>query len=149
MRLPVVVLLLLCLAGCGFRQPLSHEPVIWSTQKAGKAEIVRQLEQAMIREGIPIQRADPAVGTIVSDSFDVLPEYCDCGKNLLGQDFPGERRGVMKVRVTANDSTKVKFDFTTKLKILANQKIVICPSYGVLEQKLIEQVRPELSESGE
>ena len=132
-----MVIFCLLLLGCGFRKPAAHEPVLWGTRAATKAEVFQRLEAAMKAEGLPIAKADRGSGTIVTDSFDVLPEYCDCGLNLLGEEYPGQRRGVMTVKVSQGDSTTVKFEFQTRLTILANQKILLCGSKGVLEQKLL------------
>jgi hypothetical protein len=141
MKSLTLALLIFLLCGCGFQKPAVHDPVLWSTREATKAKVFEQLEAALRAEGLPISRVDAAAGVIVTDSFDVLPEYCDCGKNLVGQEYPGERRGVMKITIRQGDSTTVKFDFTTRLLILANNKTLICDSHGVLEDKLLSTLR--------
>ncbi len=143
MKSVTIGLLIFLLCGCGFQKPVVHDPILWSTREVTKAKVFEQLEAALRAEGLPISRADAAAGVIVTDSFDVLPEYCDCGKNLVGQEYPGERRGVMKITIRQGDSTTVKFDFTTRLQILGNNKILICDSHGVLEAKLLSSLRQE------
>ncbi|MFH2055584.1 MAG: hypothetical protein ABIJ61_06485 [bacterium] len=132
-------MLLLFVAGCTIQKPMAHDPVLWSSRELSQAEIFERLEQAVREEGLPIHKANAGDGLIVTDSFDVLTDYCDCGKNLLGADYVGERRGVLRITVKQGDSTTVKFDFTTRLKILANGKFLICDSFGVLEDKLLVQ----------
>lgn len=138
MNVRLVALLILILAGgCGFQRPLEQNDIIWSSPDITRSQVFERLENAAREEGLPLRQVEPGRGLIVTDSFDVLTSYCDCGRNLLGSEYIGERRGVMKIRVTQGDSTTVRFEFITRLKITANGKFVICGSLGVLEERLL------------
>jgi hypothetical protein len=143
MRLTILVMITLLLLGCGYRKPATHEPVMHSYQNLSLEQAVTRLAAAMKAEGIPIKSEDPEKGRIVSDSFDVNEEWCDCGKNLLGEEYLGTRRGVMKVSVRRSRETTVTFDFKTRLTILANDKQLICGSLGVLEKKILSHVKTD------
>lgn len=101
----------------------------------------------MEAEKIRIAIKDVGKGVIVTDSFNVLPEYCDCGKNFLGAEYPGQRRGVMRVNVSDGRKITVTFDFKTKLRITANNRLLVCTSHGVLENKLLTALEKELGET--
>jgi hypothetical protein len=141
MRLTILVVITLLLVGCGYRKPATHEPVMHTYQNLSLEQAVTRVAAAMKAEGIPIKSEDPEKGRIVSDSFDVNEDWCDCGKNLLGEEYPGTRRGVMKVNFRRSRETTVTFDFKTRLTILANDKQLICGSLGVLENKILSHVK--------
>ncbi len=143
MRLTMLVMITLLLVGCGFHKPATHEPVVYSYRSLSQEQAVTKLVAAMKAEGIPIKSDDPEKGLIVSDSFDVNEEWCDCGKNLLGEEYLGTRRGVMKVDVRRNRETTVTFDFKTRLTILANDKQLICGSLGVLEKEILSHLKSD------
>lgn len=145
MRLTMLVVIALLFVGCGYRKPATHESVMHSYQSLSREQAVTKLVAAMKAEGIPIKSEDPEKGRIVSDSFEVNEEWCDCGKNLLGEEYPGTRRGVMKVSVRRDRETTVTFDFKTRLTILANDKQFICGSLGVLEKKILSHLQKEES----
>jgi hypothetical protein len=129
--------MVLLLLSCGYRKPAENEPVMRTYQSLGRVEVTRILAEAMTVEGIPVKTRDVDQGVIVSDSFDVGTEYADCGKNLLGAEYPGSRTGVLRIRIKSNGGTQITFDFETRLEIAANDMTVICGSYGILEEKLL------------
>lgn len=105
---------------------------------------MQKLETILSNEHIPVLRIDRQAGTILTDSFSILPEYCDCGKNFFGAEYPGTRRGQMAISVQDANRTTVKFKFGTLLNITANNKQVICTSFGILEDKILDQLDTEL-----
>ncbi len=144
MKYVCLVLASLLMAGCAPREPLMHPLATYSYDVKERKELMDKLAGLLRAGGISIAKFDVRGGTIVSDSFDVLPQYCDCGKNLLGAEYPGQRRGVMRVNVASGTPAKVTIDLKTKLLIRANQKTVICTSYGVLEDSLFRALEKEL-----
>ncbi len=106
-----------------------------------------KLAGLLTTEKIGVASIDVRAGAIVTDSFDVLPEYCDCGKNLLGAEYPGQRRGVMRVNVSDGRKITVTIDFKTRLRIRANNRLLVCTSRGVLENKLLAALEKELGET--
>lgn len=149
MRSAVVIAAALLLASCGYRKPVEHEQVMATYQSLSRQAAVTRLTEAMVAEGIPIRSANVDRGAIISDSFEVAVDYCDCGKNLLGSDYVGTRRGVMKVNVRQNHGTTVTFEFDTELTIRANGKRLICPSLGVLERKILDRTGAQIDSAKE
>lgn len=102
------------------------------------------LKKILESENIPISSTDLQRGTIVSDSFEVLPEYCDCGMNFFGAQYPGTRRGKMRILVSGSAATRIKFEFATLLTITANNRQVKCTSFGLLEERILTGVEKRL-----
>lgn len=95
------------------------------------------LSKILAERKIPVLRSDLQHGTIVSDSFEVQPEYCDCGMNFFGAQYPGRRRGQMRIAISGDREISVKFEFATLLTIRANNRQVKCTSFGILEGEIL------------
>lgn len=144
MRWVCVSLLLLLVLGCTVRKPLTRDPVMATYRQTSQAKLIDALKSILDSAKIPLLRTDYAAGKIVSDSFEVLPEYCDCGKNFFGAEYPGTRRGQMVIEVSAQRDAAVSFRLGTLLNIKANNKQVHCTSFGILEEKIISQLDSRL-----
>jgi hypothetical protein len=147
MRYSVLLLVSLLVAGCAVRAPIMRPPVTRKYELRERRQIIEGLAALLVGERIGIATKDIGKGIIVTDSFDVLPEYCDCGKNLLGAEYPGQRRGVMKVNVSNERVITVTLELKTRLRITANNKTLICTSFGVLENRLLTGLEKELGET--
>lgn len=134
-------------AGCAVQAPIVRPPVTRTYELRERQQIINGFAALLATERIGIANKDIGNGIIVTDSFDVLPSYCDCGKNLLGAEYPGERRGVMRVKVSAGWKITVAIDLKTRLRITANKKELICTSRGVLENKLLAALEKELGKN--
>jgi hypothetical protein len=137
----------LLLGGCAVRAPIVRPPVTHTYELRERRQIIEGFAEQLTAEGIKITTKDIGKGIIVTDSFDVTPEYCDCGKNLLGAEYPGQRRGIMRVNVSNGRKITITIDFKTRLRITANNKTVVCTSYGILENKLLANLGKELGET--
>lgn len=129
---------------CMTKEPLRRDPVLRTYQDTERREVFGRLLQALEDRKIPIKVRNEVTGVIETDSFDVLPHYCDCGKNFLGGDYPGIRRGVLRVSLSGVRPTTVKFRFETLLTITINNKHVLCSSFNVLEKEILESVDLQL-----
>jgi hypothetical protein len=147
MRLLALLLVLLLVCGCAVRGPTVRPPVTHTYELREHRKIVEELAALLVAEKIKIAFKDVSKGVIVTDSFDVLPEYCDCGKNFLGAEYPGQRHGVLRVNVNDGRKIIVTIDFKTKLRIKANNKMVNCTSFGIFENKLLTALEKELGEN--
>lgn len=121
-----------------------REPVVAEFRHSDRAEVMETLTKILEDEQISINRKDLQKGTIESDSFEVLPEYCDCGMNFFGAQYPGTRRGKMRILLSGNTDTKIKFEFGTLLNITANGRRVKCTSFGLLEEKILTEMEKRL-----
>lgn len=144
MRWVCVSLLMLTLIACTVRKPTSREPVMAAYSQVETAQIMSALESSLKEEHIPIHKFDRTGGIIVTDSFAVLPEDCDCGKNFFGAEYPGTRRGQMTITIQGGTQKTVKFKFGTLLNITANGKQIRCTSFGTLEEKILKLLEAEL-----
>jgi hypothetical protein len=133
--------------GCAVRVPTMRPSVTHTYDLRERRQIFDGLAALLEADQIRIAFKDVGKGVIVTDSFDVLPEYCDCGKNLLGAEYPGRRRGVMRVNVSDGRNITVTIDLKTRLRIKANNKMLVCTSFGVLENKLLRALEKELGET--
>jgi hypothetical protein len=147
MRCLALLLVSLLVAGCAVRVPTMRPPVTHTYELRERRQVIDGLVALLEAEKIRIAIKDVGKGVIVTDSFNVLPEYCDCGKNFLGAEYPGQRRGVMRVNVSDGRKITVTFDFKTKLRITANNRLLVCTSHGVLENKLLTALEKELGET--
>ena len=147
MRCLALLLMSLLLGGCAVRAPIVRPPVTHTYELRERRQIIEGFAEQLTAEGIKITTKDIGKGIIVTDSFDVTPEYCDCGKNLLGAEYPGQRRGIMRVNVSNGRKITITIDFKTRLRITANNKTVVCTSYGILENKLLTNLGKELGET--
>ncbi|MGB5137389.1 MAG: hypothetical protein WBP29_02540, partial [Candidatus Zixiibacteriota bacterium] len=93
---------------------------------------------------IPIARRDLQRGIIVTDSFEVIPEQCDCGVNFFGAEYLGTRRGRMDIVVSGESEIDIEFKFGTLLTIKANNQQVKCTSSGILEEEILKQLEKSL-----
>lgn len=137
----------LLFGGCAVPVQTTRPPVTHTYELRERRQIFDGFAALLTAERIRIATKDIGKGIIVTDSFDVLPEYCDCGKNLLGAEYPGERRGVMRVKVSGGRIITVTIDFKTRLRITANNKQLVCTSRGVLENKLLAALEKDLGET--
>ncbi len=112
--------------------------------QTSRGKLLDDLKSILDSAKIPLLRIDRTAGVIVSDSFEVRPEYCDCGKNFFGAEYPGTRRGQLVIEVSAQDDAVVSFRFWTLLNIKANNKQVHCTSFGILEAEIISQLDSRL-----
>ncbi len=144
MRYVALILSVLMVGGCAVRVPTMHPPVTHTYEFRERRQVIDGLVALLEAEKISIAIRDVGKGIIVTDSFDVLPEYCDCGKNFLGAEYPGQRRGVMRVNISDGRKIMVTIDFKTKLLITANKRLLVCTSRGVLENKLLTALEKEL-----
>lgn len=117
-----------------------REPIVAEYRLDNRGKVVAAMAHILETEKIPIARTDISGGIIVTDSFEVEPEYCDCGMNFFGAQYPGTRRGKMRIVVSGNAETRIKFEFGTLLAITANKRQVKCTSFGVLEERLLTQL---------
>lgn len=140
----ILVLLIAAVVSCTTRRPTMREQVAAEYQRGSRAEVMETLKQILESEKIPIAAIDRQRGTIVSDSFEVLPEYCDCGMNFFGAQYPGTRRGKMRILVSGNVETRIKFEFATLLTIIANNRQVNCTSFGLLEERILSELEKRL-----
>jgi hypothetical protein len=147
MRCFTLLLASLLLGGCAVRVPTMRPPVTRTYELRESRQIIDGLGALLTAERIVIATKSIGKGVIVTDSFDVLPEYCDCGKNFLGAEYPGQRRGVMRVNVSNGRQITVTFDFKTRLRITANNRLLVCTSRGVLENKLLAALEKELGKN--
>ena len=147
MRCFAILLASLLLGGCAVRVPTMRPPVTRTYELRESRQIIDGLAALLTTERIVIVTKNIGKGVIVTDSFDVLPEYCDCGKNFLGAEYPGQRRGVMRVNVSNGRQITVTFDFKTRLRITANNRLLVCTSRGVLENKLLAALEKDLGET--
>ena len=138
------VILIAMAVSCTTRRPTMREPIVAEFQRSNRAEVMETLKRILESEKIPISGTDLQRGTIVSDSFEVLPEYCDCGMNFFGAQYPGTRRGKMRILVSGSAETKVKFEFATLLTITANNRQVKCTSFGLLEERILTELEKRL-----
>jgi len=143
-RWVVLVILISVAVSCTVRKPTLREPVVAEFQHGNRPEVMETLTKILDAEQIPISRTDLQKGTIESDSFEVLPEYCDCGMNFFGAQYPGTRRGKMRILLSGSAETKIKFEFATLLNITANGRKVKCTSFGLLEDKIITELEKRL-----
>ncbi len=142
-RLFLVILVALAVS-CTTRRPTMREPIVAEFRQSNRAEVMAALKKILESENIPISSTDLQRGTIVSDSFEVLPEYCDCGMNFFGAQYPGTRRGKMRILVSGSAATRIKFEFATLLTITANNRQVKCTSFGLLEERILTGVEKRL-----
>ena len=143
----VLLLAMLVFAGCAVPVQTTRPPVTHTYELRERLKIIDGLAALLTAEKIGIAVKDISKGIIVTDSFDVLPGYCDCGKNLLGAEYPGVRRGVMRAKVGEGRTITVTIDFKTRLFITANNKQLVCTSRGVLENKLLAALEKDLGET--
>ncbi len=129
---------------CTVRKPLERGSIVAQFAHLPKPQLLEALTGALRAEGISVVRTDVGKGTIVTDSFEVDPQDCDCGMNFFGAEYPGSRRGQMRIDVTTGRDVTVKFDFHTLLTITANNKQVRCTSFGRLEERLLKSVETKL-----
>jgi len=144
MRCFALLLASLLFGGCAVRVPTMRPPITRTYELRERRQIIDGLAAQLEAEQIRIAIKDVGKGIIVTDSFDVLPEYCDCGKNLLGAEYPGQRRGVMRVNVSDGRKITISIDFRTRLRIKANNRLLVCTSRGVLENKLLAALEKDL-----
>ncbi len=140
----ILVILIAAAVSCTTRRPTIREPIVAEFQRSNRAEVMETLKKILESEKIPISSTDLQKGTIVSDSFEVLPEYCDCGMNFFGAQYPGTRRGKMRILVSGSAETKIKFEFATLLTITANNRQVNCTSFGLLEERILTELEKRL-----
>jgi hypothetical protein len=112
-----------------------------------RKSLMDRMVRILANEKISIKSEDLRNGLISTDSFDVTPDLCDCGKNILGAEYPGQRRGVIFIKINDRKETVVTVDLKTRLRIRANNKIVLCASRGVFEEKLLTALEKELGET--
>lgn len=144
MRWIMASLLILLASACTVRKPTERAPVLAVYSHTSAAQVVGALKAILAEERIPVSARSTGGATIVTDSFEVLPEYCDCGRNFFGAEYPGIRRGQMKFTVTDGGTARVKIEFATLLTITANNKHVHCTSFGILEDKLLKRLEERL-----
>jgi hypothetical protein len=144
MRYVALILSVLMVGGCAVRVPTMRPPVTRTYELRERRQVIDGLAALLEAEQIRIAIKDVGKGVIVTDSFDVLPEYCDCGRNMLGAEYPGQRRGVMRLNVSDGRKITVMIDFKTKLRITANKRLLVCTSQGVLENRLLTALEKEL-----
>ncbi len=118
-------------------------PIIRSYDHGERRSVINRLEKILAAEQIGIKSENRQNGLIVTDSLDLTPELCDCGKNMIGAEYPGHRRGVLTIKVSAGTKPVVSMDLKARLRISANNIIVQCASRGVLEEKLLTALEQE------
>lgn len=143
-RWVIFVILTAAAISCTVRKPTLREPIVAEFQRSNRAEVMETLTKILDSEAIPVFRKDLQKGTIETDSFEVPPVYCDCGMNFFGAQYPGTRRGKMRILVSGSEETKIKFEFATLLTITANNRQVHCTSFGLLEEKILTQLETRL-----
>ena len=136
----VVAILGLALLSCAVRRPTQRESVIAEYQHSKRAEVLSALSKILADRKIPLAKTDATHGSIVTDSFEVIPEYCDCGMNFFGVQYPGTRRGQMRITISGAREITIKFEFGTLLTIRANNRQVKCTSFGILENEILQQL---------
>ena len=141
MRTISVVLItgLLCFS-CTVRKPVMHEQVTAEYRSLERTRVADALKQVLKARKIPIARVDLSKGLIVTDSFEAAPEYCDCGLNFFGAQYPGTRRGQLRIQMSGTGETNLKFEFGALLMITANNKRVKCTSFGRLEAEILAEL---------
>jgi len=144
MRWIMASLLIVLASACTVRKPMERAPILAVYPHTSAAQVVGVLKSILAEEQIPVSARPTDGATIVTDSFEVLPEYCDCGKNFFGAEYPGIRRGQMKFTVTDGGTARVKIEFATLLTVTANNKQVHCTSFGILEDKLLKRLEERL-----
>jgi hypothetical protein len=147
MRTLSLTLVLLAITGCASRGPISRPPVTRTVDVQERHRVTEKLAELLTAEKIGIASRDAAKGLIVTDSFDVPVEYCDCGKNLLGAEYPGKRRGMMRLEISGGKGTAITIHFRPLLRITANDMLVQCSSSGLLEEKLLTALERELGKT--
>ena len=136
----VVALLGLAVLSCAVRKPTQRESVVAEYQHSKRAEVLSALSKILADRKIPIAKTDATHGSIVTDSFEVIPEYCDCGMNFFGAQYPGTRRGQMRITIRGEGEVTIKFEFETLLTIRTNNRKVKCTSFGILENEILKQL---------
>lgn len=136
----VVALLGLAVLSCAVRKPTQRESVVAEYQHSKRAEVMAALVKILSDRKIPIARTNVTHGSIVTDSFEVIPEYCDCGMNFFGAQYPGTRRGQMRITIRGEGEVTIKFEFETLLTIRTNNRKVTCTSFGILENEILQQL---------
>ena len=136
----VVAILGLAVLSCAVRKPTQRESVIAEYQHSRRAEVMTALGKILADRKIHIARTDATHGSIVTDSFEVIPEYCDCGMNFFGAQYPGTRRGQMRITISGEREVAIKFEFGTLLTIRTNNRKVKCTSFGILENEILQQL---------
>ncbi|MGB5107857.1 MAG: hypothetical protein WBP42_14215 [Candidatus Zixiibacteriota bacterium] len=144
MRWLPVVILTLAVFSCAVRKPVVHDPVIARYQFNNRSEIIAAVSKVLAERKIPIARRDLQRGIIVTDSFEVIPEQCDCGVNFFGAEYLGTRRGRMDIVVSGESEIDIEFKFGTLLTIKANNQQVKCTSSGILEEEILKQLEKSL-----
>ncbi len=143
-RWVIYVMLMAAVTSCTTHRPTMREPIVAEFQRSNRAEVMETLTKILESEKIPIARSDLQRGTITSDSFEVLPEDCDCGMNFFGAQYPGTRRGKMRILVSGVAETRIKFEFAALLTITANNRQVNCTSFGLLEERILAELEKRL-----
>lgn len=147
MRSFALLLASLMFAGCAVPVQTVLPPVTHTIELRERRLVFEGFVALLAAERIGIATKDLGKGIIVTDSFDVLPEYCDCGKNLLGAEYPGERHGVARIKIGDGRTITVMIDLKTQLHITANNKHLVCASRRVFENKLLAALEKELGET--
>ncbi len=140
----VLIILIAAAVSCTTRRPTMREPIVTEFHRSDRAAVMETLTKILESQKIPVSRSDLQKGTIVTDSFDVIPEDCDCGMNFFGAQYPGTRRGRMRILVSGSAETKIKFEFATLLTITANNRQVNCTSFGLLEERILTELEKRL-----
>lgn len=147
MRLILLALMLSAVVGCATQTPTMRPPVTRTLGIAERAQVVEVVCELLEAEKIGIAAKNIGRGIVVTDSFDLPAEYCDCGKNLLGAEYPGKRRGVMRWEISGNRSITITVRFHPQLRISTNNILVKCSSTGVLEDKLLTALEKKLGKT--
>lgn len=140
----MLIALATLILSCAVAQPTQHDPVIARLPNTNVHAVMAALEHVMALDSIPIHSRDFDEGLITTDSFEVKPEYADCGLNLFGSEYPGTRRGQMRITIKGSGTVQISFRFATLLTILTNNKQVVCTSFGTLENRILEQLEKQL-----
>ena len=125
---------------CTVRRPMAHEPVTADYRHTERGQMGETLKQVLDARRIPIARMELSKGLIVTDSFEAAPEYCDCGMNFFGAQYPGTRRGQLRIQMSGTGETNLKFEFSALLTITANNRKVKCTSFGKLEAEILAEL---------
>jgi hypothetical protein len=137
--LALLIVGLICLS-CTVRKPLIHEPVTADYRHHERPQVAEALKQILQARKIPVARVDLSRGQIVTDSFEAAAVYCDCGMNFFGAQYPGTRRGQLRIQMSGTGETNLKFEFGALLTITANNKQVKCTSFGKLEAEIVAEL---------
>lgn len=143
-RYLILVVLAMTVLSCTIRKPTMRAAVAAEYQRSDRAEIMENLQKILETENIPVVRNDRQSGVIASDSFEVAPADCDCGMNFFGAEYPGTRRGKLRIVVSGSAPTQIKFEFAALLTITANQRQVKCTSFGLLEERILTELEKRL-----